>query len=50
MLMLMQLHANRQDNERTYVKHIREWLQSSHGRPSVARRAIVDVGRVASLR
>jgi hypothetical protein len=50
MLMLMQLHANRQDNERTYVKHIREALQSSHGRPSVARRAIVDAGHVASLR
>jgi hypothetical protein len=50
MLMLMQLHANRQDNERTYVKHIRDWLQSSQGRPSIARRTIIDAGRVASLR
>ena len=50
MLMLMQLHANRQDNERTYVKHIRDWLQSSQGRPCVARRTIVDAGRVPSLR
>jgi len=50
MLMLMQLHANRQDNKRTYVKHIRGWLESSQGRPSVARRAIADVGDVASLR
>ncbi len=50
MLMLMQLHANRQDNERTYVKHIRDWLQSSQGRPSVARRTIADAGRVPSLR
>jgi hypothetical protein len=27
--MPMQLHANRQDNKRTYTKHIREWLESA---------------------
>ncbi|MBW3564270.1 MAG: hypothetical protein KY459_06060, partial [Acidobacteria bacterium] len=28
-LMLMQLHANRQDDERAYVKHIRDWLEAN---------------------
>ncbi len=50
MLMLMQLHANRQDDERTYAKHIRQWLEVNHGRPSVPRRAIVDAGGSTSLR
>jgi len=50
LLLLMQLHANRQDDERAYVKHIRDCLEADHGRPSIARRAIVDVGGVASLR
>jgi hypothetical protein len=50
LLMLMQLHANRQDDERAYVRHIRDCLEANHGRPSIARRAIVDVSRVASLR
>ncbi len=50
MLMLMQLHANRQDNERSYAKHIRQWLELSQGRPSVGRRAIVDVAGITSLR
>ncbi|HVC06608.1 MAG TPA: hypothetical protein VND98_03350 [Solirubrobacterales bacterium] len=50
MLMLMQLHANRQDDERAYVRHIRDWLESNQGRPSIARRAIVDVGGHPSLR
>lgn len=49
-LMLMQLHANRQDDERAYVKHIRDWLEANQGRPSIARRAVTDVGGVASLR
>ena len=40
MLMLMQLHANRQDDERSYAKHIRQWLEVNRGRPSVPRRAI----------
>jgi hypothetical protein len=50
MLMLMQLHANRQDDERVYVKHIRQWLESNNGRPSVPRRAVADAGGIASLR
>jgi hypothetical protein len=50
MLMLMQLHANRQDDERAYVRHIRDWLEANQGRPSIARRAVVDAGRDASLR
>src|SRR5262249_20755764 len=28
MLMLMQLHANRQDDARAYVRHIRDWLEA----------------------
>lgn len=50
MLMLMQLHANRQDDQRAYVRHIRDWLEANQGRPSIARRAVVDVGGDASLR
>ncbi|MHB8449245.1 MAG: hypothetical protein ACYDAQ_02080 [Mycobacteriales bacterium] len=50
MLMLMQLHANRQDDENEYVRLIRECLEANQGHPSVARRAVIDVGRVASLR
>jgi hypothetical protein len=50
MLMLMQLRANRQDDERTYAKHIRQWLEINRGRPSVARCAIVDAGGLTSLR
>ena len=33
MLMLMQLHANRRDDERAYVRHIRDHLESNQGRP-----------------
>ena len=50
MLMLMQLHANRQDDVNAYVRHIRRCLESNHGRPSLARRAVADTGRAASLR
>ncbi len=50
MLLLMQLHANHQDDENVYVQHIRDCLEVNQGRPSVARRAVVDIGRVASLR
>ncbi len=50
MLMLMQLRANRQDDERGYVKHIRQWLEVNQGRPSVGRRVIVDADGIASLR
>jgi hypothetical protein len=50
LLMLMQLHANRQDDERADVRHIRDCLEANHGRPSVARRAIIDARGGASLR
>jgi len=50
MLMLMQLHANRQDDERSYVKHIRQRLELNQGRPSAGRRRIVDADGSASLR
>jgi hypothetical protein len=50
MLMLMQLHANRQDDERAYVRHIRDCLEANQGRPSITRRAIADAGGVRSLR
>ena len=49
LLMLMQLHANRQDNENAYVRHIRDCLEANQGRPSIGRRAIVDTA-AASLR
>jgi len=50
MLMLMQLHANRQDDDNEYVRLIRECLEANHGRPSVGRRAVVDVSGIPSLR
>jgi len=50
MLMLMLLHANRQDNERTYAKNIRQWLKANGGRPRGTRRDIVDADGVPSLR
>jgi hypothetical protein len=50
MLMLMQLHANRQDDEHAYVSHIRDCLEANQGRPSIARRAVVDASAAASLR
>ena len=48
--MLMQLHANRHDDVDAYVRHIRTWLEAGHGRPTIARRAIVDAAGSASLR
>lgn len=50
LLMLMQLHANRQDDESDYVRLIRESLEANQGRPGIVRRAVVDANRVASLR
>jgi len=50
MLMLMQLHANRQDDVNAYVRHIRDCLDANQGRPSIARRGVADVGGDASLR
>jgi hypothetical protein len=48
--MLVQLHANRQDDQNAYVRHIRECLETNAGRPSITRRAIVDPAAPASLR
>ena len=50
MLMLMQLHANHQDDENAYIRHIRGCLEANAGRPTIARRGIVDTGGPASLR
>lgn len=50
MLMLMQLHANRQDDINAYVRHIRERLEANQGRPGLVRRAVVDASGTASLR
>jgi len=50
MLILMYLHANRQDDDNEYVRLIRECLQANHGRPGVGRRAAVDVSGIPSLR
>ncbi len=50
MLMLMQLHANHQDDVNAYVRHIREWLEGNQGRPRVDRRAVTDMRGVPSLR
>jgi hypothetical protein len=48
--MFMQMHANGQDDVRAYVRHIRDGLEANHGRPSIARRAVIDAAGVASLR
>ena len=50
LLLLMQLHANRQDDVLAYAKDIRAWLQANHGRPSVPRRAVTDPATSPSLR
>lgn len=50
MLMLMQLHANHQDDIHAYVRHIRASLEANQGRPSITRRAIADPGGHMSLR
>lgn len=50
MLMLMQLHANRQDDVHAYTHLIRASLESNHGRPAVDRRAIADTRDLPSLR
>jgi hypothetical protein len=48
--MLMQLHANRQDDQQVYATDIRAWLQANNGRPRGARRAITDDRGQPSLR
>jgi hypothetical protein len=50
MLMLMQLHANGQDDVHAYTRLIRASLESNLGRPPVGRRAVVDTGGAPSLR
>jgi hypothetical protein len=50
LLMLMQLHANRHDDEHVYTDLIRVELESNYGRPRNGRRAIADARRVPSLR
>jgi len=50
LLMLMQLHANRHDDERIYATHIRRWLEANGGRPAIARRAVIDASGTPSLR
>jgi hypothetical protein len=50
LLLLMQLHANRQDDEQAYATHIRAWLHANRGRPRVDRRAVVDRRGHSSLR
>ena len=50
MLILMQLHANRQDDVHAYTHLIRAWLGSNQGRPHVGRRVIADGRGTPSLR
>jgi hypothetical protein len=50
LLLLMQLHANRQDDVLAYAKSIRAWLEVNGGRPRVPRRAVTDSGGLSSLR
>ena len=50
LLLLMLLHANRQDDEHSYAVAIRAWLEANHGRPRGARRAIADRRGQPSLR
>lgn len=50
MLMLMQLHANGQDDVHAYTHPIRTSLASNHGRPDIGRRAIADARGAPSLR
>jgi hypothetical protein len=50
LLMLMQLHANGDDSEVAYRKHIRLWLEANAGRPRGQRRSITDPLGAPSLR
>ena len=50
LLLLMQLHSNRQDDVLAYARSIRAWLEANGGRPCVARRAVTDPGGLSSLR
>jgi hypothetical protein len=50
LLMLMQLHANGDDDVQAYAKAIRKRLEANGGRPQARRRAIADPRGSASLR
>jgi hypothetical protein len=50
LLMLLQLEANADADERTYAKDIRDWLELTGGRPATPRRAIADPTARPSLR
>jgi hypothetical protein len=50
LLVLMQLHANGQDDVLAYATSIRAWLEVNGGRPRVPRRAVTDAGGLPSLR
>ena len=50
MLMLMQLHANRQDDEHAYAKHIRQWLELDQGAPPLLDEPSSTQSGVPSLR
>ena len=50
LLLLMQLHANRQDDASAYATDIRVWLEANSGRPRVGRRAVNDCRDQPSLR
>jgi hypothetical protein len=49
LLMLLQLHANGQDDERRYARIIRETLEANSGH-AFPRHRILDRGRISSLR
>jgi hypothetical protein len=48
--MLMQLHANDDDDVQAYAKAIRKRLEANGGRPQERRRGIADHRGSASLR
>jgi hypothetical protein len=50
LLMLMQLHANGDDDVQTYSTAIRAWLEANGGRPQGRRRGIADPNGAPSLR
>ena len=50
LLLLMLLHVNRKDDEQTYAKDIRAWLEVNHGHPGVDRRAVKDTRERPALR
>lgn len=50
LLLLMQLHANRQDDARAYATDIRARLEANRRRPQRARRAVDDRRGLPSLR